>query len=177
MLRDEPQLLCLNCHDSIRHTVESAATQHAAVTSDRQCLNCHDAHASDHARMLLTDMKTLCFECHDREIPLAGGGTLADIKRVIQAGTSLHGPVSQDNCAACHMIHGGDNFRMLIGYILNFADIVSQVHQEPPIGLGQRHPVTCIFRVSNQFPRSLADGPLWLAREPASRLPMELLMG
>lgn len=114
MLLDEPQTLCLNCHESIRHTVETATTQHAAVTSDRQCLNCHDAHASDHPRMLLADMKTLCFECHDRELPLPGGGTLANIKAVIEAGTSLHGPVAQDNCAACHMIHGGDNFRMLI---------------------------------------------------------------
>jgi predicted CXXCH cytochrome family protein len=113
MLHDEPQVLCLGCHEGIRHTVESAATKHAAVTTDRQCLNCHDAHASDHARMLQTDIKTLCYECHDREITLAGGETLANIKDVIESGTSQHGPVSQDNCAACHMIHGGDNFRML----------------------------------------------------------------
>ena len=114
MLHEPPQTLCLGCHDGIRHTVETAATQHAAVTTDRQCLNCHDPHASDHPRVLRTDPKTLCFECHDREIELPGGGTLANIKKIIDSGTSLHGPVAQNNCAACHMIHGGDNFRMLI---------------------------------------------------------------
>jgi predicted CXXCH cytochrome family protein len=114
MLRDEPQFLCLSCHESIRQTVETATTRHAAVTSERQCLNCHDPHATDHARMLLADMKTLCFECHDREIPLSGGGAISDIKSIVEGGTSLHGPVAQDNCAACHMIHGGDNFRILI---------------------------------------------------------------
>ncbi|MBT8484238.1 MAG: cytochrome C [Phycisphaerales bacterium] len=114
MLREEPQTLCLGCHETIRHAVEEANTQHSAVTSDRQCLNCHDPHGSDHPRVLRTDMRSLCFECHDRPIELPDGTTLGDIKTVIESGTSLHGPVAQDNCAACHMIHGGDNFRMLV---------------------------------------------------------------
>ncbi len=114
MLHQEPQALCVGCHDGIRHTVETAATQHAAVTTDRQCLNCHDPHASDHPRVLVKDMKSLCYECHDREIRLDSGVTLGDIKAVIESGASLHGPVAQNNCAACHLIHGGDNFRMLV---------------------------------------------------------------
>ncbi|MHC5028914.1 MAG: cytochrome c3 family protein [Planctomycetota bacterium] len=113
MLRDEPQTLCLSCHESIRHTVDSAVTQHAAVTTDRQCLNCHDPHASDHPLVLRDTMKTLCFECHDRDIEMPDGSILSDIKSVIEHGMSPHGPVAQDNCAACHMIHGGDNFRLL----------------------------------------------------------------
>ncbi|MHC4991092.1 MAG: cytochrome c3 family protein, partial [Planctomycetota bacterium] len=114
MLKDEPQALCLSCHESIRHTLATASTQHAAVTTERQCLNCHDPHASDHPRVLRNDMRTLCFECHDQRIELEGGGHLIDIKTVIESGSSLHGPVAQDNCAACHMIHGGDHFRMLV---------------------------------------------------------------
>ncbi|MCP3905077.1 MAG: cytochrome C [Planctomycetes bacterium] len=114
LLSHEPQDLCLTCHESIRHAVTEASTQHSAVTKDRQCLNCHDAHASDYPRVLRTDMKTLCYECHDKDIELPDGTTLANIKAVIDAGTSLHGPVAQSNCAACHMIHGGDHFRLLI---------------------------------------------------------------
>ncbi|MHC5113343.1 MAG: cytochrome c3 family protein [Planctomycetota bacterium] len=114
MLHDEPQKLCLSCHESIRHAVETASTQHSVVTTDRQCLNCHDAHASDHPRVLRTDMKSLCFECHDKEIELPDGKKLANMKAIVEGGTSLHGPVAQSNCAACHMIHGGENFRLLV---------------------------------------------------------------
>lgn len=114
MLRNEPQALCLDCHESVRHTVETASRHHAAVTTERQCLNCHEPHSSDFPRMMRRDMKSLCYECHDREIEMPDGSTLGDIKAVIEGGTSLHGPVAQDNCAACHMIHGGDNFRLLV---------------------------------------------------------------
>ena len=114
MLRSEPQELCLSCHETIRHTVETASKQHAAVTTDRQCLNCHGPHASDHPRLLTAEMTSLCFECHDRDIDLPDGGKITDIKSVIDAGTSLHGPVAQGDCAACHQIHGGDHFRLLV---------------------------------------------------------------
>ncbi len=114
LLDADAPLLCLTCHETIRHTLETAATQHAAVTTERACLNCHEPHASDFPRILQNDMQALCFECHDRPIKLADGTTLANIKQVIESGKSLHGPVAQDNCAACHQIHGGDHFRMLI---------------------------------------------------------------
>ena len=86
--------------------METASTQHAAVTTERSCLNCHEPHASDYPRMLQTNMMTLCFECHDREITLESGTKLGNIKRVIETGTSLHGPVAQSNCAACHQSSG-----------------------------------------------------------------------
>jgi predicted CXXCH cytochrome family protein len=114
ILRSEPQELCLGCHESVRHAVETAATQHAAVTEQRGCLNCHAGHASDHPRLLQNVMTDLCFECHDREIRLPDGTKLGNIKDVIETGASLHGPVSQNNCAACHQIHGGDLFRLLV---------------------------------------------------------------
>ncbi|MDP6059838.1 MAG: hypothetical protein QGH33_13145 [Pirellulaceae bacterium] len=69
-----------------------------------------------------------------------------------------------------------DNLGILVGNIACLADVVGQVYQEPAVGLGQRRLVTGVFRVPNQLPCPLPDGPLWLAREAASRLPMELLM-
>jgi predicted CXXCH cytochrome family protein len=113
MLAQDPQTLCLGCHETIRHTIETAATQHAAVTTERSCLNCHEAHASDFPRLLQQSMTELCFECHDKEIELENDVTLGNIKQIIATGKSLHGPVAQHNCAACHLIHGGDNFRLL----------------------------------------------------------------
>ncbi len=114
ILREEPEALCLTCHESIRHTVETATTQHAAVTTQRGCLNCHDPHASDYPQVLTHKMTTLCYECHNKEIDLPDGHKLANIEAVIEGATSPHGPVAQGNCAACHQIHGGDNFRLLI---------------------------------------------------------------
>jgi predicted CXXCH cytochrome family protein len=114
MLKDEAQALCLGCHEAIKHTLDTATTQHAAVTRERTCLNCHEPHASDYPSILQMDAMGLCFECHDRQIELDGGTKLANIKEIIDTGTSLHGPIAQHNCAACHQIHGGDNFRLLV---------------------------------------------------------------
>lgn len=114
MLREDPPTLCFGCHETIQHVVDSATTQHAAVTTERACLNCHDGHASDYPMILRGDMMTLCFECHDKEITLDNGRKLGNLQKVIAGGTSLHGPVAQSNCAACHEIHGGGNFRLLI---------------------------------------------------------------
>lgn len=114
MLHDAPGALCLSCHETIKHIVDTATEQHAAVTTDQECLNCHESHASDHPRILKGDMMDLCLKCHDREIKMPGGRNLANMKAVFATGASLHGPVAQHNCAACHEIHGGGNFRLLV---------------------------------------------------------------
>ncbi|MCC7147066.1 MAG: cytochrome c3 family protein [Phycisphaeraceae bacterium] len=114
MLRDEPAKLCASCHETIKATIAGAKTQHEAVTTSRACLNCHEAHASDFPSILRGSMLELCMECHNQEIALSDGRKLANIKAVLDTGTSLHGPVAQANCAACHLIHGGDNFRLLV---------------------------------------------------------------
>lgn len=114
MLKREPRALCESCHEDIKHTVETAKSTHEAVTTERACLNCHEPHASDSPGVLRTSMVDLCFECHDREIDLGDGHKLGDIKAVLSTGKSLHGPVAQNNCAACHLIHGGPHFRLLI---------------------------------------------------------------
>lgn len=114
MLKAETGPLCNSCHEDIKHTVETAKTKHAAVTTERACLNCHDPHASNFPSDLKDDMLKLCFECHDREITLKDGTKLSNIKAVLATGKSLHGPIAQHNCAACHQIHGGSNFRLLV---------------------------------------------------------------
>jgi predicted CXXCH cytochrome family protein len=55
----------------------------------------------------------LCFECHDKEITLPDGSKLANIKKIIETGKSLHGPVAQRDCTVCHQIHGSDHRRLL----------------------------------------------------------------
>lgn len=112
LVRD-PQHLCLECHQNVAHMVESATTTHAAVTSERSCLNCHTGHASSHASLLQKDMMQLCFECHDRVITLPDGTQVANMKAIIEKGTSLHGPIAEHDCTSCHEIHGGGHRRLL----------------------------------------------------------------
>ena len=113
MLQQEPEALCTSCHDDIARIIDGASTQHAAVTTDRSCLNCHSPHASNREAMLRDSAAALCFECHDKEITLEDGRVLKNMKAIIDSGTSLHGPVAQNNCTACHEIHGGGNDRLL----------------------------------------------------------------
>ncbi len=114
LLLEKPAKLCMRCHESIHQTVDDASVSHGAILTERSCLNCHLSHASEHPRLLKDDVDSLCFECHNTEIKLDDGSTLANIKAIIDTGTSLHGPVASGNCIACHEIHGGKNNRLLV---------------------------------------------------------------
>ena len=113
LLLEEPRVLCLECHADIAQTIGRATTKHEAVTTDQSCLNCHSAHASDHEKLLRDEAAALCFKCHDKVIKLEDGRTLVNMKAIVENGTSLHGPVAQSNCTACHEIHGGGHERLL----------------------------------------------------------------
>jgi predicted CXXCH cytochrome family protein len=113
ILHDDPQTLCTACHTDIAQTIGEATTQHAAVTTEQTCLNCHAPHASNEEAMLLDTAMSLCFDCHDTEIELPDGRVLANMQEVISNRASLHGPVAQGDCTACHDIHGGGHERLL----------------------------------------------------------------
>ncbi|USN99276.1 MAG: hypothetical protein H6810_00950 [Phycisphaeraceae bacterium] len=115
MLPEEPEALCLGCHADIADMIGNATTQHAAVTSEQSCLNCHAPHASNHERMLRNEPVDLCLKCHDKPIEAPDGTKLVDMKQLIESGGTLHGPVAQGNCTACHDIHGGGRDRLLAG--------------------------------------------------------------
>jgi len=114
LLLDKPVGLCVGCHEEIHETIDKASTPHGAILTERACLNCHSPHASDHTRLLNDKIDTLCFECHNTEIEREDGTKLANIKEVIESGTSRHGPVESGNCTACHEIHGGEHNWLLV---------------------------------------------------------------
>jgi predicted CXXCH cytochrome family protein len=113
MLTADAVTLCTGCHADIGNTIDTATTQHAAVTTKRSCLNCHAAHASDYSSLLKSEEKSLCFECHNQAIELPDGTKLANMKEVIEKGKSLHGAIADRNCDVCHEIHGGGHRRLL----------------------------------------------------------------
>lgn len=113
LLTRDPASLCTECHKDIGSTMANASTQHAAITTKRACLNCHSPHASDHAALLKDTPQNLCFECHNEPVAMPDGSKLANMKKVIETGKSLHGAITQRGCVECHEIHGGGHRRLL----------------------------------------------------------------
>ena len=113
LVKAETRELCLGCHSQIAAVIKEATTAHEAVSTGQACRNCHDPHGSDYPAILINDMVDVCLSCHDHEIELPDGTKLMNMKAVLAKGTSLHGPIAQRNCVACHQIHGGKNFRLL----------------------------------------------------------------
>jgi len=111
-LRQPPQSLCLDCHDAIRDTLQSAEVKHGPVTDDRGCLNCHAAHSSEHSPLLIGETNALCLGCHDRELERSEGGSVGNVREEIESAAHVHRPAGA-NCAACHESHGAEDFRLL----------------------------------------------------------------
>jgi predicted CXXCH cytochrome family protein len=113
MVKQPPAELCLSCHEQVREVIEKAAVKHAAVTADRACLNCHQPHASNFAGIIKAESGDLCLTCHDKAVTLPDGSTVGNVKQGIENAKVLHGPVAQGNCSGCHVVHGGDHYRLL----------------------------------------------------------------
>ncbi len=105
--------LCFGCHPDKKQQVQTARTDHEAVKMEKRCLNCHDPHFADFPKQLLGTPMTLCFKCHDTERKATDGKYLTNMKAFLGEHKDWHGPVRQQDCAACHDPHGTDNFRIL----------------------------------------------------------------
>ncbi len=114
LLKTETTALCQECHPEIGELIANAEVKHTAVSTGKSCRNCHDPHGSDYQAMLITDEMDVCLTCHDREIELADGTTLTNMKAVLANAKNLHGPIAQRSCFGCHEVHGGARFRLLV---------------------------------------------------------------
>jgi predicted CXXCH cytochrome family protein len=114
LLEQAAPALCLDCHSEIEERAEEATVKHDAVLTGAACASCHSPHSSDFDPLLKNNMVDVCLTCHDREIELADGSVLSNIKKVLTSAKNWHGPIAQGSCAACHQAHGGMLFRMLI---------------------------------------------------------------
>lgn len=110
--------LCFQCHTEKRGPY---LFEHAPVRED--CVSCHDVHGSNHERLLVQKMPTLCWNCH-----FAGGGhysQTSDLRSTELGGTAVAAgapnPAANTNvargsrwtgrsCLNCHLnIHGSNN--------------------------------------------------------------------
>lgn len=82
------------------------------MTQGESCLNCHAPHASKQTSLLEAETGKLCLSCHNREIE-GQHRSIANIGIQLESSTSLHGPLRENNCAACHEAHGSNSSRIL----------------------------------------------------------------
>ncbi len=113
MVKDSVPELCYECHDEIAEIVSLSDVGHDAVTMDDSCLNCHEHHVADFEHNLKQEPMDLCLTCHNKVLETESG-PIANMKRLIEENPVVHGPIMQKECTACHEIHGGDRFRLLI---------------------------------------------------------------
>ncbi len=90
---------CLqSCHQDF--SVDQAF-MHPPV-SKGQCLSCHNPHQSENPKMLVMAPSELCISCHKDFLKSRGIESLPE-------GGSVHQPVKERRCTACHDPHGGDS--------------------------------------------------------------------
>jgi predicted CXXCH cytochrome family protein len=106
--------LCYSCHADIKHTAETSAHKHSAVTSKDGCLHCHTPHASTVQFILKDAPMALCESCHDKPVSTQDGRPIASFTEQVRDKKSLHGPVAQKDCSGCHATHGSEYFRLLV---------------------------------------------------------------
>ena len=90
--------LCLECHDTIEQTLESSFV-HFPVENG-ECSECHNPHTSNHGKLLVDDINSLCQKCHEDVIP--------------EKPRSIHKAVAEGNCVNCHDPHASNNKFMLL---------------------------------------------------------------
>lgn len=104
--------LCLDCHDAIANRMMLAKSRHAPLYRKRSCLECHVVHASPHPSLLSAPQRELCLACHGRD-DFSKSKTLRNIGSELLGKKTLHAPLAQGDCAACHAPHGSDHYRLL----------------------------------------------------------------
>ncbi len=115
LLIEEATSLCVSCHDDIGSLATESEVTHDAVTDGSACMGCHNPHASHVEKLLLQLPFDLCDSCHNTDDLLDDRGRpLTNISKLISENPELHGPVAAKDCSACHLPHGGDNFRLLV---------------------------------------------------------------
>ncbi len=107
--------LCLSCHGAPR---SEQASSHRPWMEQR-CTACHAVHASDFQNLLAKSPRVICLGCHNQGRPGASGETPLPAQTPAAGGKrdagdtntergpvrSVHRPVADGECLACHLGH------------------------------------------------------------------------
>ncbi len=114
LLLEDTGTLCANCHQDIQKIALESPVKHDALTQGSKCANCHNPHGSDVEHLLVQLPMQLCLKCHSKDdIVDHDGKKLINMGKLLAENPHQHAPVASQDCSACHMPHGGNNFRLL----------------------------------------------------------------
>jgi predicted CXXCH cytochrome family protein len=114
MLVEKVPELCYACHDRLKSILDTIRNIHPAIKSNKSCNNCHSPHSSTEKKLLVSEEKTLCLSCHNKDITLDGKKTV-NIAKLLANSKTIHPPLENDGCVVCHQPHGSTNNYLLIG--------------------------------------------------------------
>jgi predicted CXXCH cytochrome family protein len=115
LLNDDIYAQCVSCHVGIREVADAATAKHDALTQGNKCLNCHNPHASNVEKLLTALPYDQCVNCHSNDTLKDDKGVpMTNFKKLLAENKVLHAPIAAKDCSACHAVHGGENFRMLV---------------------------------------------------------------
>lgn len=110
LLVNEPETLCLTCHDPIENVSLTCKVKHGALALQKKCLNCHNPHATENEHLLVKPAFELCMDCHGKDgLTNHVGKPLPNMRTLLANNPEQHGPVASKDCTACHLPHGSDN--------------------------------------------------------------------
>ena len=108
----DTRTLCLSCHKEMAST-ESKRVAHAELGDEQACVACHEPHSSDYAGLVRERSRDLCMKCHSKTVKLPDESELPAAADLVGEPKYVHGPVMRGKCSSCHLVHGGDTFRLL----------------------------------------------------------------
>jgi predicted CXXCH cytochrome family protein len=103
--------LCSNCHE-VAKEIAKGKTSHSIGLEGKACLACHDPHTSDFENLLPAKPMATCLQCHSQAI-IRKGRTIPNVLIEIVAAKSVHGPIQDENCGACHAPHASAQIALL----------------------------------------------------------------
>ena len=138
LLLEKGSELCYSCHGvdtkeggevmrNIRQEIEGKTFVHAPL-EDNECGGCHDPHGSSYGAILKgsypvtvyapyrEDSYDLCFQCHDKELLIAGTTKDAtDFRNGSENLHHLHVTIDRKGrtCAACHNAHASNGEKLI----------------------------------------------------------------
>ena len=104
--------LCETCHDSVATDIAKGKSSHTIALEGKACLACHNPHTSAFDKLLLAKPMAVCLGCHSQAIALKGH-TIPSVKNEITGAKSVHGPIKDEDCLACHQPHAAGQIALL----------------------------------------------------------------